>query len=254
MCIRDSKKQLDEVRKRAKDYEGKIKKAIDAAIKAAEAAGRKLTAHERGWRAYRRVSKWLPMTYSMGWLDVKYLGSGTAHSGVAEEPWEAFYGFFIAGLKFSKSAGSASASIPLKGYAQNWGAEAMRPEDLAGMLQYMDASAVFASGSFKDANIGGGKAALSFLGDLSPNAGRQGALSFILEGTPKASEGAWGGAAASFKGMAGVAWRLADSDPKDIKIPVPPPPEEDDDFSSFWKNHLGPVSYTHLTLPTKRIV
>ncbi len=239
LASEDLKNELDKVRKRAKNYEERIKKAIDAALEAAEAAGRKLGGHERGWRAYRRLSKWLPMTYSMGWVHVKYVGSGTAHSSVAEEPWEAFYGFFIGGLKFSKSVGSATSTTPLRGFAQSWGAEAMRPEDLAGMLQYMDASAVFASESFVKA--GGGKAALSFLGDLSSNAGRQGALSFILEGTPTASEGSWGGAAASFKGMAGAAWLLTDSDPEDIEIPIPDPPKGDDGFDTFWENHLGPM-------------
>ena len=97
------------------------------------------------------------------------------------------------------------------------------------------------SNSFKKAEAGGGKAALSFLGDLSPNAGRQGALSFILDGTPKASEGSWGGAAASYKGMGGAAWLLNDSKPEDIKIPIPPPPKGDESFETFWENHLGPM-------------
>lgn len=124
------------------------------------------------------------------------------------------------GLNFARSLGNANAKIELEGEARAWGAEAMRPEDLEGLVQYLEGSALVAQETEygPSQSIGGAIAHLSFMGDLQADALRQGVLNFILTAQGKAKKGGKGGAKINFKGTWGYVWRLDGTEPGDIIV------------------------------------
>jgi len=207
------------------------------------------------------VAKYVPVAYSLGFVHIKYVGSQGGSGGPQEEPWEAFYGFAMGGLDFARSLGKVGAKIELKGTARQWGSGAMRPEDLEGMVQHLEASAMLAKDeklgpSVVPDGVGGAVAALAFMGDLQSNASRQGVLEFVLDAPPKVDKGGKGGAKANLKGLWGYVWSLHDTDPGDITIVSREDEDEGSEFSVYWEKHLGPMAVffpingAHFEVPT----
>ncbi len=99
-------------------------------------------------------------------------------------------------------------------------------------------------------------AALSFMGDLQADAGRQAVLSFVLDAKAKVKKGGKGGAGGNLKGLWGYVWSLHDTEPDDITIVSRKDEDESSEFSVYWENHLGPMAVffpingAHFEVPT----
>ncbi len=261
LATEDLEGQFKKIRELAKKLGSQAQKAIDKAIEKAEKAGDLLSKGQRGWKTYRRVAKFLPYAYSLGFVHIKYVGSNEGSGGPQEDPWEAYYGFFMGGLDFARSLGNAKAKIKLEGTARQWGAEAMRPKDLEGLVQFLQGSAMLAKEaelgpSVVPDSVGGTVAALSFMGDLQADAGRQAVLSFVLDAKAKVKKGGKGGAGGNLKGLWGYVWSLHDTEPDDITIVSRKDEDESSEFSVYWENHLGPMAVffpingAHFEVPT----
>jgi len=260
LATEDLEGEFKKIREVAKKLGKQAQKAIDKAIENADKAGTLLSKGQRGWKTYRRMAKFLPLAYSLGFFHVKYVGS-QGGAGPQEEPWEAYFGFVMGGLDFARSLGGAKAKIEFKGTARQWGAEAMRPEDLSGVLQYLEGSAMLAKEeelgpSVVPDSVGGAVASLVFMGDLEANAGRQGVLQFVLDAKPAVKKGEKGGASGNIKGLWGAAWSLHDTEPGDINVFSREDEKKGAEFSVYWEKHLGPMAVffpingAHFEVPT----
>jgi hypothetical protein len=119
----------------------------------------------------------------------------------------------------------------------------MRPEDLVGGVQYIEGSLYAAKkesvGPSIPSSVGGAVAALSFVGDLSANAGRNSVLTFVLDAEAKAAKGAGGGA--GVKALWGGVWMLDGTKPDDLFIVSEEDESVTSDFSVYWEEKLAPM-------------
>jgi hypothetical protein len=208
---------------------------------------------------FKTITKYLPVTYLVGHVRVKYLGvvEGNA-GGPQEEPWEAWYGFALGGVSVSKGAGDAQQEVKMSGTTVLWAGTPPVKEDLEGVLQYLEGDLFAGIGLgadedededrlVKNPSLVVSKSMLTFYG------GKQSpAVSFTFGAT---LSGGISGGEAGVQGLVGTAWLL---DGEEGRLVLEPKEEkEEKEFESYWQDHVPslavhfPINGARLPVPTE---
>jgi hypothetical protein len=237
----------DDAKKQAK----RVKKALEKSLKDAGDQ----------FRTFKKVAKFLPVTYMGGRATIRYLGvvpSGETDGEVKapeqgdDEPWVAHYGIGMGGIQMSRTTGDTP-KMDLQGTGIVRSGRPPTPEDLVGHIAYHEGNLY--SGIDLDEDPDG-----EWKGELGPSRAQ---MFFYSDGTAPSIRFAFTGgvgyleqgASASVKVVNGWSWLISTSGHR-VRL-TPKVLGEDDSFEAFYRDRIAsvavhfPINGARIPVPTE---